>query len=411
MFPPPTVSVPGFLLFEGLFPADDIFYPAYVGDINLSIHPNLLVDPDAIYPFTTTRSIAIVPSLFTDIDVIYAPVVNNKVLAPQLFIDVELFGGLKKLQQGQATINQQFPIDRVIDVDNVYGAVIGFAGITLITQQALLAGSDDVVYLNETTSRDTVLQFGSFVHETAAYTAPPSGALLAHLVVDTDTIPIPNLLGSLGPPLFQDIDAFYGPARLYTLQPGAVLDSDVVFAPRVGRQLLPDVVSDQDTFNGPTFTLPGSFALFVDPAESIPAPTVTPQRATILPPLLNDVDAFTTARLDAAIIAPILPDDTIFRVPVTSIGPLTPVVSVIDPEPFFAPVIGDAPHVPSLVLDTDVFLAPSIGITRVLTVGIVTDSDGFYAPAAAQSGFDGTLVLDGPIMPSTPQPTVIFIEG
>jgi hypothetical protein len=62
-------------------------------------------------------------------------------------------------------------------------------------------------------------------------------------------------------------------------------------------------------------------------------------------------------------------------------------------------------------LDTDVFLAPSIGITRVLTVGIVTDSDGFYAPAAAQSGFDGTLVLDGPIMPSTPQPTVIFIEG
>jgi Flp pilus assembly protein CpaB len=43
--------------------------------------------------------------------------------------------------------------------------------------------------------------------------------------------------------------------------------------------------------------------------------------------------------------------------------------------------------------------------------GAFTDADGFYAPTITQAGFDGTIALDGPIMPATPQPTVIFIEG
>jgi hypothetical protein len=98
--------------------------------------------------------------------------------------------------------------------------------------------------------------------------------------------------------------------------------------------------------------------------------------------------------------------------PAVNRAPLFPVVPVIDPEPVYVPVIGDAPHVPSLVVDTDAVLAPSVGITQTLTAGILTDVDAFNTPAlAAAAGFDGTLALDGPIMPATPQPTVIYIEG
>jgi hypothetical protein len=108
---------------------------------------------------------------------------------------------------------------------------------------------------------------------------------------------------------------------------------------------------------------------------------------------------------------PLLGADAV-AAPVVNRAPLFPVVSVVDPEPIYVPVIGDAPHVPSLVVDVDAFLAPNIGVTQNLLAGILTDGDAFNTPAlAAAAGFDGTLALDGPIMPATPQPTVIYIEG
>jgi hypothetical protein len=410
-FPSAVVSVPGYLLFEGQFDQDDVIYSPFISDGHAGIYPNLLIDSDRTYVFSTSFSAAIVAPLFRDTDVVYAPVVNNKVLGPSLFIDQDAFGGLKKLQQGAGTINQQFPIDKVFDVDIIYGAVVEHSGIVIVTQQAILAVADDVIFLSETTA-STIQTSGSFVRETASYTAPPLGQVVPQLVIEADVFPSPNVLGPIIPSFFQDVDVLYPPARLNSLLPSAILDADVFFTTASARQLLPNIITDQDVINGPTLTRPGTMGLVSDAAESIPAPTVTPQRATLLPPLFNDVDVFYVPRTDAAIIAPVLSDDSTFYVPAASIGPLTPVVSVVDPEPIYVPVIGDAPHVPSLVVDTDAVFAPSVGITQTLTAGIPTDVDSFNTPAlAAAAGFDGTLALDGPIMPATPQPTVIYIEG
>jgi hypothetical protein len=43
----------------------------------------------------------------------------------------------------------------------------------------------------------------------------------------------------------------------------------------MARQLRPSAVVDTDNIIGPAFTQPGAFALFIDPGEFIPAPTIT----------------------------------------------------------------------------------------------------------------------------------------
>jgi hypothetical protein len=103
--------------------------------------------------------------------------------------------------------------------------------------------------------------------------------------------------------------------------------------------------------------------------------------------------------------------DTVLA-PTVSFGALTPVVSVIDPDAFYSPVVGKPPITPALLVETDIFYAPAMGYDQTSSVGIVIDTDTFYAPSIAGiASFDGTLALDGPIMPSTPPVTVIYIEG
>ena len=412
IFPLATIKVPGFLLFEGPFNADDTFYPAYVGDVSLSIYPSSIADPDTISPFTTSRSIAIVPPLFADVDVIYSPRVLSKVLGPQLFIDADIFGGVKKLTQGKATINQTFPIDTVLDIDIIYGPLVERSGIVVITQQATLITDTEVVHLDETVSNTSPL-LGSFVSETAGIVTP-LGVLLPHSIGTDDAIFAPSIQGPLAPASFGDVDVFYSPARLNYLVPGIVTDVDVVFASASGRQLQPGIVVAPDNFIGPTFTLPGSFALYIDAGEFISAPTVAPQAATAYPPLFNDAatDAFYVPTAYPAIVAPYVTDVDAFLVPLVAFGALTPVVSVVDPEPIYSPAVGRPPIAPALWVETDVFFAPAMGYDQTLQTGIVINTDTFYAPSiVALSSFDGTLALDGPIMPSTPPLTVIYVEG
>jgi hypothetical protein len=408
VFPFATIRVPGFLLLEGSFDEGDTFYQAYVGDVSLSIYPPSIADPDTVYAFTTSRSAAIVSPPITDADVFYSPLVLSKVLGPQLFVDIDVFGGVKKVTLGKATINQTVPIDSVFDVDIIYGAVIGRAGITLIISQSALPTEIELVHISETTA-NVIPLLGSFLEETASYTAPST--LLPHQLVDADAFQVPDLRGPIAPALFTDVDTFYSPTRLSYIFPGIVIDSNVFFVPSAGWKLLPGIVLDQDIFIGPAFAQPGSFALYVDAGEFIPAPTVTAQAATLYPPSFAATDAYYAPVVNPAIVPSYMLPDDVAGAPAIGFGPLHPVVSVIDPEPFFAPVIGEGPRVPSFVVDTDLFYAPILSITQTLVPGVITDTDVFYAPNVSTAGFDGTLALDGPIMPATPQPTVIYIEG
>jgi hypothetical protein len=516
IFPQAIIKVPGFLLFDGQFDEGDLIYAAYVGDVDNSVYPPTIIDPDIVYGFTASRSIAIVSPAFADADVFFSPTVISKVLGPQRVIDVDIFGGVKQLQQGKATINQTFPLDEVYDFDIIYGPVIGRSGVTLIVQQQVLATDSETVVINETTT-STAMVLGTFVGEHATFTAPPAGALLAHTVIDADGFYAPGIQGPLALPFFQDTDVFYAPIRLNYLLPGVAIDADTIMAPALGRVLQPSIVTDVDVFRGPTFTQPGSFSLVID-NEFISIPTVTPQRATVLPGLPVDTDAFyspgggqgITGASDITLGADAIPTASV------GIAPLFPVVSVVDPDIFLAPGVlagrltasiiidadtffapgfpvtlggafvsdtgaifaptaaqglspdifndADAFYVPvfstsdslppGIVVDVDTVLAPtvipgavtalpgfvnaddvvpvtSITVTAVLSASFVTDSDvvyaptegaigqpaafvdadAFYGPKITQVGFDGTLVLDGPIMPSTPQPTVIYIEG
>jgi hypothetical protein len=410
--PSPTIKVPGFLLFESSFDEGDTIYQAYVGDVDNSVYPPLIVDPDTIFTFTRSASLAIVAQSFTDVDTIYRPIVLSKVLGPQLYIDLDIFGGVKKLTQGKATINQTFPIDTVIDIDIIFAPLVERSGVIVITQQAALATEFDTVYVNETTSSVTAL-LGSFVGETAGYT-PPLGYLSPQPVGADDAIPVANVLGPVAPGILVDVDAFFTPTRGNYVTSNAVFDSDVFFAPFAARQLLPGVVVAADVINGPFFTQPGSFGLVIDAGEFIPVPIVTPQRATVGPQLLNDsaIDAFYAPIASPAIIAPSVMDIDTVLAPTVSFGALTPVVSVIDPDAFYSPVVGKPPITPALLVETDIFYAPAMGYDQTSSVGIVIDTDTFYAPSIAGiASFDGTLALDGPIMPSTPPVTVIYIEG
>jgi hypothetical protein len=516
IFPPPQVLVAGYFLFESLFDEGDTVYPPYVSDGHQGIYPDLLVEIDTIYAFGKAYVTAIVATIVIDIDGFYSPTVISKVLGPQRVIDVDIFGGVKQLQQGKATINQTFPLDEVYDFDIIYGSVIGRSGVTLIVQQQVLATDTETVFINETTT-STAMVLGTFVGEHATFTAPPAGALLAHTVIDADGFYAPGIQGPLALPFFQDTDVFYAPIRLNYVLPGIAIDADAIMAPALGRVLQPSIVTDVDVFRGPAFTQPGSFSLVID-NEFISIPTVTPQRATVLPGLPVDTDAFYSPGGGQGITGVsdvTLGADTVFA-PSANIGPLFPVVSVVDPDIFLVPGVlaglltasividadtffapgfpvtlggafvsdtgaifaptaaqGLSPDVfsdadafyvpvfstsdslpPGIVVDVDTVLAPtiipgavtalpgfinaddvvpvtSITVTAVLSASFVTDSDvvyaptegaigqpaafvdadAFYGPKITQVGFDGTLVLDGPIMPSTPQPTVIYIEG
>jgi hypothetical protein len=411
IFQQAIIKVPGFLLFEGQFDEGDLIYAAYVGDVDNSIYPPLLVDTDGVYNFGKGFSAAIVAPSFVDVDIVYSPTVNGKVLGPQLFVDVDVFGGARKITQGKATINQTVPIGNVVDVDLIYGPIVERAGVAIITQQAALATDTDVVYLDETTAATSSL-FGMLVSETASFTPPPLAYLTTHALGPDDVISAPDVSGSLSTTLLVDPDTFWPPASLNHVLPGIVVDGDAVFAPASGWQLQPGIVIDLDRISGPFFAQPGSFDLVIDAAEFLSPPTVTVQGAPINASLVNASDTLYAPAVNPAVVATYVVDPDIIPSPIIKFGALTPVVSVVDPEPIFIPVIGDAPHVPSLVVDPDAFLAPSVGITQMLGPGIVADGDAFYVPSiAGASGFYGTLALDGPIMPATPQPTVIYIEG
>lgn len=406
----PTVRVPGFLLLEGAFNDGDTIYQTYVGAIDNSIFPPLVAVPDTVYAFATTRSIAIVAPSFTDVDAFYSPIVLSKVLGPQLFIDVDVFGGVRKITLGKATINQTVPIQNVIDADIIYGPIVERAGVTIITRQAGIAANLDYVHLSETQSGVAALE-GSLVQEVAGYT-PPLGYLSPHIVAVDDAIPSAGMLGPVSPAFVVDTDVIYAPARLNYVLPGVVSDADVVMAPSFGRQLLPGITIAADVFNGPFFTQPGSFAIVIDAAEFIPSPTVAPQGAPVAPSLAVDADAFYPPSVNPAlVVSRVSPDDLLFT-PVVRFGALTPVVSVIDPEPVYPPIVGSPPVTPALFIDIDAFFVPMAGYDQGLLAGLVIDTDTFYTPTiAASASFNGTLALGGPIMPATPPLTVIYLEG
>lgn len=412
LFPSAALAIPGFLLLEGQFDSDDIFYQTVVSDGSKIILPQLVNDSDTFRNFTSSIIRVLAPSLVSDADIFYSPTVLSKVLGPSLVIDDDLFGGVRKLTQGKASINQQIPIDGIFDSDIFYGLVIERVGITLITQQAALSTDDEVVYLNETTTSTTALPV-SFVSETATFTAPPLGFLSPNLFSANDVIFTSTASGSLGPSLFIDSDIFSAPTQGNYVVPGIFLNTDIFLAPSIARQLRPDIVSDADVFIGPTIGTPGRLGLVADD-DLIFASTV--RIAPLTTALVVDADIFLTPVIGAPAIKPndavIDFADTFFAPVIFATQELTPHLWVdVDGVAALTIAVGQGAQ-PGILIDSDALLAPSITVgATTLLPGIVTDTDAFYAPTITQAGFDGALALDGPIMPSTPQPTVIYLEG
>lgn len=303
-FPFATLAVPGFLLLEGQFVEDDVFYEAFV-TAGQGLFPQLFTDSDVIYAAIRGAIIPVLaPALVRDNDLFSSPTVLSNVLGPSLVIDDDLFGGTKKLTQGKASINQTVPIDSVLDFDTIYGPLIE---------------------------------------------QPPLNYLLSASIAAGDAFFTPDVCRQLTLAILTDTDVIYATSRFDRLRPSRVFDSDAVFPGSFGGLgLLPGLPIAADLFF---------------------APTITGATVTLAATLFSDGDTF------------------------------------------FIPAISAAVVTAGLVTDTDNFYSPSVSGTLVLIAGIFTDTNTFFAPTVTQTGFDGTLSLDGPIMPSTPQPTVIFVEG
>jgi hypothetical protein len=210
---------------------------------------------------------------------------------------------------------------------------------------------------------------------------------------------------------------------------------DTLFAPFVFNQLNPQRILDSDVFVGPNMRTPGRIDLFVDidvflmPGVGL-APLAAPFGAAddaffthviasnpaIYPfdSVIDFADTFYVPDIDInQSLAPhFWPDiDVIMSIPAVILGQALVPAVFVDIDAFYVPVLPPTLS-PALFIATDNFFTPYLIFDQAVSPNWFIDGDTFPAPSVSQlSSFDGTLALDGPIMPATPQPTVIYIEG
>jgi hypothetical protein len=355
LFPLATLGVPGFLLIEGKVDADDVVYGSFITIDSFGLFPSLLVDTDVIYDFTKSASLALAPALYADADAFYSLRISSRILGPSLFVDDDIFGGIKKLQQGRATINQSTTVDTVFDFDIFYSAIIGFPDRAIIRRQYALPAS--VAFGSITPPTSIIPGRGVVIAEVGTPGAPPLAYLSPNLFNPGDTIFTTTAFSGLQPTLVPDTDAFYSPSAGNFLRPLPFADVDNVLAANVGRQLRPIMLVDGDLFLGPAVGTPGRLGL------------------------VTDDDLIFAAAIKIAPLAPgLVASDDVVLAPVIGAPPLGPIDPIVDfADTFFAPaVLADQRLTPHLWVDVDIVLTTE----RTLAPdNVITDADAFLAPS------------------------------
>jgi hypothetical protein len=371
-------------------PLDGENFPTtYVTNGYQGIFPDLIDDPDEnFYDFTHSSVPVLAPQLFAEHETFYFPTIP--------------------------AIPPLHPIGRYVDTDIFYTPE--FKGNVF----------PDLVVDNDVIRASVIRRDGDDVF------------LLLEAFNDSDTIYAPSMARALLPGLVTASDIIYAVAQSAFLAPPAFSPGDTLYTALIFNQLLPSSTPVDDVFIGPSVGTPGRLALFVDDdiffvpnmgiAPLLPLlvdnddaflPSVIASNPAIYP-LFTDIDVEDTFYAPNVIIfqalAPHLwPDvDVFYSVPSVALGqPLFPAL-FNEGDVFFAPITTLVPVLfPALFADTEVFFAPTVRFDQFLVQQFTAvDTDNFYSPSiAALSTFSGMIAIDGPIMPSVPQPTVILIEG
>lgn len=378
--------MPG-LVDETGFGAENFFHTYITQDYN-GIFPELYDDtvPEIFYSPTRTAVPVLVSAYFVETDLFYLPIIPvNPPLHPLgRYTDTDIF-------YTPALFQGFFP-QRVIDDD-------------IIRAQVVRRDGDAFVLLTEVFS-------------------------------DTDVLFTPSLARAVLPGLVIDSDIIYASKRILLVAPGVFSSDDTFFAAFIFNQVQPTRILDVDVFIGPELRTPGRMGLVVDD-DIFFVPSV--QFAPLAPSFMNDADVFLSSVIASnPALYPLDPvidvDDTFYVSNVilfqalaphlwpdvdTSLGTLSIILgqglapsAITDADAVLAPTL---PLVlsPLLFDASDVFYTPTIlNFTQPLAPSWILETDTFLVPSvAALAGFDGTLSLDGPIMPSTLQPTVIYVEG
>jgi hypothetical protein len=258
-------------LSPSLFVDTDTFLGGTFTENNQIVVTTDVIDTDFYYQPVLSGLYTILPNGFDDTpnDVIYAPTV-----APQTaFVLPPLFS----------------------DTDVVYAPSI--------TQPIVSAlySSDDVVYAPTLTQPFASVQPSLVTDADLIYSGVIAGSfasLTPNLFSDSDTFYAPTVTqGAIGvsPTLVTDTDAVYAPTVSFSnsVSPSLVSDSDTFYAPTIAHAdvtLVPALLTDLDSFLQPSES--GAFgvsaSLVLDGDEVFYRPTVTPGTAFILPGFYTD---------------------------------------------------------------------------------------------------------------------------
>lgn len=384
LFPSASLSVPGFLLLEGQFDEGDVFYQTVVSDGSKIILPQLVIDGDTFRNFTSSIVRALAPSLVLDADAFFSPTVLSNVLGPSLFVDNDLYGGVRTLTQGTANINQQFPIDSVFDSDIFRSPIVELANRAIIRRH--MAVSASTVFAGGALTSILPGRIGQavIITETTSLGASPLSQISPNLFNIDDIIFAPMPFSGLVPGLFIDGDAVFAPTLGNYISPSLWTEIDIFLTPSAAKQLRPSAVSDADVFIGPTLGTPGRLGLVVD-NDVVFGPAI--RIAPLAPALLVDSDTFSVSVIGAPAIVPndVIVDfsDTFFTPVIQATQALLPVIW-IDVDDYRSPdtIEAQPPLRPILLVDSDIIYGPTevTGPTALLP-GVFSDTDTFFAPS------------------------------
>jgi hypothetical protein len=375
---PFAFRVPGYLLLDDAFDDNDTFYLTIVSDGSRILLPSLVIDADVFNAFSSHIVRALAPAPYVPGDLIYAPTIIDDVLGPPLVIDDDLFGGVLRIEQGTANINQVFTIDTVYADDVVYSAIVEQAGRVFVGgAEGVVASSFGIIAVDETTPYASAV-LGLFVDASAALSAPPIDHLTPSLLAGDDAVPAASVFGGLQPAVTASDDVIYAASlAAANLLPSALPSSDVIFAAALVAQLRPSPVLDVDVLIGPALATPGLMGLVVD-VDSFFAPQVG--FASLLPSRVQDADAF-------------------FVAVAGELSPLQPLDAAVDfQDTFYAPItLAQQRLIPTIWIDVDQIMSvPSVATGQGGSPGLVIDSDAAYAFAvSATANMLPTLSDDG----------------
>jgi hypothetical protein len=369
-------------------PVVEVFGHTYITQDYFGVWPDPLIDSDTFFAFSYSRVPALSPRAFVDADIFYSVDMVGKALRPNTwFVDTDIFYAPEIK-------------------GNVYPGLV--VNDDVIRAQIIRRDGDAFVLLTD-----------AFIDDDAFLAANAAWALLPGVV---------NEHFPLG-------DVIYPAGQAAFLLPSAFNPGDTFFAPFIFNQLNPSRVLDADVFNGPELRTPGRMGLFADDdiffvpgvgLAPLAAPFISADDAFITPVIASNpamypydavidfADTFYVPDVDInQSLAPhFWPDiDVIMSIPAVILGQALVPAVFVDTDAFYVPVLPPTLS-PALFIATDNFFTPILIFDQAVSPNWFIDGDIFPAPSVSQlSSFDGTLALDGPIMPATPQPTVIFIEG